>query len=167
MIKRSKGMTLIELMIAVAVVGILATIAYPSYQNQVRRSNRADAITALTAMANAQERFYLANNTYAATTPPLGFPATAGNSQLGFYSLAVPRRLSDRVHLDGGRRCRRTPGQRRRLYATDAHVNGNKNARDLLVAGSQPAVILRRQVGRRRLVRPRALFGDGSEEATD
>ncbi len=90
MIKRSKGMTLIELMIAVAVVGILATIAYPSYQNQVRRSNRADAITALTAMANAQERFYLANNTYAATTPPLGFPATAGNSQRGFYTVAVP-----------------------------------------------------------------------------
>ncbi|MGH8562942.1 MAG: type IV pilin protein [Gammaproteobacteria bacterium] len=95
MIKRSKGMTLIELMITVAVVGILATIAYPSYQNQVRRSNRADAITALTAMANAQERFYLANNTYANTTAPLGFPAPLpppapqGNSQRGFYTLAV------------------------------------------------------------------------------
>lgn len=95
MIKRSKGMTLIELMITVAVVGILAAIAYPSYQNQVRRSNRADAITALTAMANAQERFYLANNTYAATTPPLGFPVPpappppAGNSQRGFYTLTV------------------------------------------------------------------------------
>jgi type IV pilus assembly protein PilE len=89
MIKRSKGMTLIELMITVAVVGILATIAYPSYQNQIRRSNRSDAITALTAMANAQERFYLANNTYATTTPPLGFPAAPGNSQRGFYTLTV------------------------------------------------------------------------------
>lgn len=92
MIKRSKGMTLIELMITVAVVGILAAIAYPSYQNQVRRSNRADAITALTAMANAQERFYFPNNTYAGTTPPLGFPvpvAPAGNSQRGFYVLTV------------------------------------------------------------------------------
>ncbi len=89
MIERSKGITLIELMIALAVVGILAAIAYPSYQNQVRRSNRADAITALTAMANAQERFYLANNTYATTTPPLGFAAGAGNSLRGFYTLTV------------------------------------------------------------------------------
>ena len=90
MIKRSKGMTLIELMIAVAVVGILATIAYPSYQNQVRRSNRADAITALTAMANAQERSYLANNTYTTDTTLLGFAAGTGNSQRGFYTLTVP-----------------------------------------------------------------------------
>ena len=90
MIKRSKGMTLIELMIAVAVVGILATIAYPSYQNQVRRSNRADAITALTSMANAQERSYLANNTYTTDTTLLGFAAGTGNSQRGFYTLTVP-----------------------------------------------------------------------------
>jgi len=103
MINRSKGMTLIELMITVAVVGILATIAYPSYQNQVRRSNRADAITALTAMANAQERFYLANNTYADTTPPLGFPAPvppAGNSQRGFYTLAVPAQVPPGVPVN-------------------------------------------------------------------
>lgn len=90
MIKRSKGMTLIELMIAVAVVGILATIAYPSYQNQVRRSNRADAITALTAMANAQERSFLGNNTYTTDTTLLGFAAGTGNSQRGFYTLTVP-----------------------------------------------------------------------------
>jgi type IV pilus assembly protein PilE len=90
MIKWSKGMTLIELMIAVAVVGILSAIAYPSYQNQVRRSNRADAITALTSMANAQERFYLASNTYTTNTTSLGFAAGTGNSQRGFYTLAVP-----------------------------------------------------------------------------
>ena len=96
MIKRSKGMTLIELMIAVAVVGILATIAYPSYQNQVRRSNRADAITALTAMANAQERSYLANNMYATNTAPLGFPAGPVIHSGAFIRSPCQTRLNDR-----------------------------------------------------------------------
>lgn len=62
-----RGMTLIELMIVVVIVGILAAFAYPSYQNSVRKSRRADGEAALLAVQLAQEklrtscRFYAQN----------------------------------------------------------------------------------------------------------
>jgi type IV pilus assembly protein PilE len=58
------GFTLIELMIAVTIVGILAGIAYPSYQDSVRKSRRADAKGALTGFANAMERHFTETNSY-------------------------------------------------------------------------------------------------------
>ncbi|QEA38841.1 type IV pilin protein [Pistricoccus aurantiacus] len=57
MTKRIQGFTLIEMMIVVAIVGILAGIAYPSYQAHVERSRRGDAIAKLLELAQAQERF--------------------------------------------------------------------------------------------------------------
>jgi type IV pilus assembly protein PilE len=62
-----KGVTLIELMIVIVIVGILASIAYPSYQNSVRKARRADGEAALIAVQLAQEklrsscRFYALN----------------------------------------------------------------------------------------------------------
>lgn len=58
------GFTLIELMIAVAVVGILAAIAYPSYTSSVSNSNRGAAKACLAQHANFLERFYSANLSY-------------------------------------------------------------------------------------------------------
>jgi type IV pilus assembly protein PilE len=55
---RMRGFTLIELMIVVVVVGILAAIAYPSYQNQVRKSKRADGKAELLETAQELERCY-------------------------------------------------------------------------------------------------------------
>lgn len=69
---KTKGFTLIELMIAVVVIGILAAIAYPSYIEQVRKSRRADATTALLTAAQTLERFYTENNTYATATAAAG-----------------------------------------------------------------------------------------------
>jgi len=58
----SSGFTLIELMIAVAIVGILASIAYPSYTEFVKKANRADAQAALVSLASALELWKLNNN---------------------------------------------------------------------------------------------------------
>jgi type IV pilus assembly protein PilE len=58
------GFTLIELMIAVAVVGILATIAVPSYTSYLTRVRRADTQSSLMELANFMERFYTENMSY-------------------------------------------------------------------------------------------------------
>jgi type IV pilus assembly protein PilE len=63
--KRSTGFTLIELMITVAIVGILAAVAFPSYASFVARARRADARTQLVQVAQFMQRFYAANDNYA------------------------------------------------------------------------------------------------------
>jgi type IV pilus assembly protein PilE len=62
--KRMQGLTMIELMIVVVVIGILAMIAYPSYQEQVRKTRRADAKTALMDTAQELERCFTRFSAY-------------------------------------------------------------------------------------------------------
>ncbi|MDH5432952.1 MAG: type IV pilin protein [Gammaproteobacteria bacterium] len=62
--KKQFGFSLIELMVVVAIVGILASIAYPSYQNYVIKSKRADAMAALMNAAQAMERYKVNNYNY-------------------------------------------------------------------------------------------------------
>ena len=66
---KQKGFSLIELMITVAIVGILASIAYPSYQDSVMKSRRADAKGALLGLANTMERNFTTSNSYVGVTP--------------------------------------------------------------------------------------------------
>lgn len=62
--QRARGFTLIELMVAVAIVGILVGIAVPSYQDSVRKSRRGQVKADLAEAAQAMERYYTTNNTY-------------------------------------------------------------------------------------------------------
>lgn len=56
--RMQRGFTLIELMIVVAIVGILAAIAYPSYRDSVRKTQRTDAKVTVSRLAAGQERYY-------------------------------------------------------------------------------------------------------------
>jgi type IV pilus assembly protein PilE len=86
---KSQGFTLVELMITVAIIAIIAAFAYPSYQEQVRKTKRADCSGSLTGLSQAMERHYTINNSY------LGAAAGAANTGApAIYPAACP--------VDGG-----------------------------------------------------------------
>ncbi len=70
-----RGFTLVELMVAVAIVGILAAIAYPSYGSYIRKSKRATAQAALVDMASKQQAYLLDRRAYSTALADIGFAA--------------------------------------------------------------------------------------------
>ena len=71
-------------MIVVAIIGILAAIAYPSYRDSVLKSRRADVKAELLSMATAQEKFFSRSAGYARTIAELGYPAGDPDNKLDF-----------------------------------------------------------------------------------
>ena len=91
--KHMRGITLIELMIVVVIVGILAAFAYPNYQEFTARAKRNEARAALLRLATNQERFYLNNNTFTADLTQLGFTSADGGAtsvtETGYYTIRI------------------------------------------------------------------------------
>ncbi|MDD2767324.1 MAG: type IV pilin protein [Methylococcus sp.] len=86
--RNRKGFTLIELMITVAIIGILAAIAYPSYKEYIIRTRRADGKAALLRAAAREEQYFSDNKTYTSDVTKLGF-ASGGKSDEGHYAISV------------------------------------------------------------------------------
>ena len=92
----SAGFTLLELMITVAVIGILAAIAYPSYQNYIIRAQRSAAQQLMLNIASREEQFLLDSRQYTGTlsggiftTAPEGWTCTAATCGNARYNVSV------------------------------------------------------------------------------
>jgi type IV pilus assembly protein PilE len=91
--KFSRGVTLIELMIVVVIIGILSAIAVPSYRSYVLRTHRTGATATLLRIQQAQEKYFLSNNAYSTklTDPTdsggLGIPALSVNGE--YYDVSL------------------------------------------------------------------------------
>ncbi len=83
------GFSLLELLISLAIVAILASITVPSYHGLVAKSRRSDAITALTLVQLAQERWRASHAQYALALEDLGW--TSPQSPEGYYRLRIAR----------------------------------------------------------------------------
>lgn len=88
---KSKGFTLIELMIVVAVVAILAAIALPSYQEQIRKSRRAQARSDLAEIAQGLERSFTVNRGYDKYDLPFTQSPREAAADAGYYKLSLEK----------------------------------------------------------------------------
>lgn len=90
------GYTLLEVMLVVAIVGILASVAYPAYQSQLQSGRRADAQTVLLEAAQYMERFYTENSRYdqnvsgTSVAIPTGLRQAPIDSSPKFYNITLP-----------------------------------------------------------------------------
>ncbi len=88
------GFTLVELMVTIVIGAILVSIAVPTYTDQIRKSRRTEARTAVLDLATREERYYSVNNSYSQVTADLGYGTDTGQILKlavgnGYYEVTV------------------------------------------------------------------------------
>ena len=86
---KKKGFSLIELMIAVAILGILSAITVPSYMQYVQKTKRTEAKTEILSLAQLQESYFVQNLSYAVNAQGLGFTDNTITTETGLYEVTV------------------------------------------------------------------------------
>ena len=89
MMTNKQGFTLIEILIVIAILGIIATFAFPAYQNQMASTRRAEGIALLNQIMQAQEREYVDSRTYQTDLRLLGYAADPVVSEKGYYQVVA------------------------------------------------------------------------------
>lgn len=84
-----KGFTLIEIMITVAILGVLSAIALPSYLEQVKKGKRTEAKVELLRISQLQESYFVQNLSYAKDLTQLGFAANTIDSEESLYDITI------------------------------------------------------------------------------
>jgi type IV pilus assembly protein PilE len=105
--RKRTGFTLIEVMIAMAIIALLTAIAFPSYQRYVTRSSRSAAQTELLELANLQEKIYLNTTSYTVSVTAAyngrsdgGLGKTTGTTADGKYTLSItPNAIPTQTYL--------------------------------------------------------------------
>ncbi len=83
------GFTLVEVMIVVAIVGILSAVAYPSYKSSIVKTRRADIQLRMVSYAQALERYYTTNGRYVSTGTTCGVSTPSAADDTRYYAWTV------------------------------------------------------------------------------
>jgi type IV pilus assembly protein PilE len=85
----SPGFTLVEMLIVLVVVAILGLVALPAFNDAIRKGRRSDAVAALTAVQQAQERWRGNHSSYTTSLSDLNLESLGDGSASGYYSIAI------------------------------------------------------------------------------
>lgn len=97
--KRSEGFSLMELIIVIAIIGILVAVGIPSYKSYMLKTQRVDGVSFLTEVASEQVRFFSEYNRYTDSMSDLGYgTADTAESNEGFYTLSIATANNDSTY---------------------------------------------------------------------